>query len=140
MTERDPEARAVERYRHFIDISLRYADLDTLGHINNVAYLSFVETAGVNFLEQAGQAVDGDLGWVTARVELDYLAEARFPGAVRVGSRALEVGRTSCRMVHGLFKDGTVVATCRRVMVLMDRRAGRPAPIGEALRSNLLAL
>jgi len=140
MTERDPDARAAERYRHWVEISLRYADLDTLGHVNNVAYLSFVETAGVRFLEQAGQIVDGDLGWVTARVELDYLAEARFPGAVRVGSRATDVGRTSCRMTHGLFKDGQPVATCRRVMVLVDRRASRPAPIVEPLRGRLLSL
>ncbi|MCW5750127.1 MAG: acyl-CoA thioesterase [Alphaproteobacteria bacterium] len=135
-----PDLASPAAYRHWTECEIRYADLDTLGHVNNVASLVFCENAGVRFFTDAGQPVDADLGWMTVRVELEYRAQLHYPGSVRVGTLARKVGRSSCHTAHGLFHQGTCVGTCERIMVLVDRTANRSVAIPPDLRERLLQL
>lgn len=135
----EPDLSDPASFRHWTECEIRYADLDTLGHVNNVAFLVFCENAGVRFFTDAGQPVDSDLGWMTVKLELAYRAQMHYPGSVRVGTLAKKIGRSSCLTTHGLFHDGTCVATCERVMVLVDRTSNRSVAIPPDLRARLLA-
>ena len=139
MADLDLTDAATFRYwnRHVI----RFADLDPAGHVNNVAYAQYFESGRVAFWEDSGVAA-GTPGATTmiVRMTIDYRSQLAFPGEVRVGTRVLRLGNSSCRLGQGLFTDGDCVATSEAVNVLVDLASNRSTPIPEGLRDAILAL
>ncbi|PPJ25723.1 acyl-CoA thioesterase [Nocardia nova] len=126
----------LEMYPCRREISLVFADVDTLGHVNNVAIARFFEEGRV-VLNRAIAALvpDGEpLRTVLAHVEIDYLAEVRYPGAVQLGIGVGRIGRTSIGHEAGLFQNGSPVAVSRSVDV--NTVEGRPGAVAlsEAFR------
>ncbi|NJO67720.1 MAG: acyl-CoA thioesterase [Rhodospirillales bacterium] len=137
------EATDPASYAFFTREKVRFSDVDRYRHINNVAVATYCETGRVEFAEfvAPGSTSGEGAGWVIARLSVTFLAQANFPGDVVVGSRVEHVGRTSCRVGQGLFKDGVCFATAEAVLVWVDMDdGGRPAPLPEdlvkALRLN----
>lgn len=127
-------------YAFWLEERTRYADIDSLGHVNNVAYAVYFEGARVEFIRQHGLwSVDAPHGMVAARVEIDYLREIRYPSTVRVGVRCVRVGTSSFVLDGAAFVAGECVATCRSVQVRMDPLARRASPLPPADRERLAA-
>ena len=120
---------------------LRYGDMDAYGHVNNVAIAQFCEGGRVAF-ERCGdlQRENPVLGLSLAKVTIEFRAEAHFPGIVRVGTRILGFGRSSCRLVQGLFQDGRCIATSEAVSVCFDTVARKAVPYPEACKVRALKL
>ncbi len=126
-------------YRHWTDVTLRYSDQDPMGHVNNAAYLVYLEASRVMFLRQfldlGGESVDT----VLARITVDFLRETSFPGTLRIGARLLSLGRKSVTTGYGVFRDAQCLATSEAVNVFFDvatRSSTLPAP---AVRAALEA-
>lgn len=117
---------------------LRFADMDTLGHINNGAYGSLMETnrcrlfTSPDFAKQEGAVV------VLVRFEIDYLREMHWPGDVVVASGIERVGGASFRLRQAIFQDGSCRAIAIATGAMMDATTRRAAPIGDPLRASLL--
>ena len=120
---------------------LRYGDMDTNGHVNNVAIAQFCEGGRVAF-ERAGdlQRDNPILGLSLAKVTIEFRHEAHFPGIVRIGTRIVGFGRSSCRLVQGLFQDGRCIAVSEAVSVCFDTRARKAVPYPEGFRERALRL
>lgn len=107
------------------------ADIDQLGHVNNVSYLRFVQEAAERHWRAAAPAdVQAGYVWVCRRHEIDYLKPA-FEGdelAVRtwVGAPA---GATWERFTEIGRADGITLVTARTDWVLIDAASGRPRRI-----------
>ncbi|PPJ26597.1 acyl-CoA thioesterase [Nocardia nova] len=118
-------------------ISLIFADIDTIGHVNNVAIARFFEEGRVAAGRMIGELLSEPmpLRMVLAHVEIDYLAEVMYPGEVQVGTGVHRVGRTSIEFRAGLFQHGRPVAVSRSVDV--NTIEGRPgsAPLSERYRT-----
>ena len=127
-------------YAFFSRDTVRFSDVDRYRHINNVATATYCETGRVEFAEflwPGSTSGDGD-GWVIARLTVDFIAMAHYPGNVVIGSRVEHIGRTSCRLGQGVFKDGVCFATAEAVLVWVDiAGGGRPAPMPDALVEQL---
>ena len=128
-------------YAHWCDHVIRFADLDAVGHVNNLAFGQFFESGRVALFADAGIAVD-DPGLTTmiVRMTAEYRAQMSFPGAVRVGTRALRLGRSSCTLGQGLFQGDACTATSEAVVVVVDLANGRPTPIPDLVRARIDAL
>lgn len=128
-------------YRLWREETLRYGDMDTNGHVNNVAIAQFCEGGRVAF-ERAGdlQRENPVLGLSLAKVTIEFRAEAHFPGTVTVGTRILGFGRSSCRLVQGLFQNGRCIATSEAVSVCFDRAARRAVPYPDPFKARILAI
>jgi acyl-CoA thioester hydrolase len=122
--------------------TVRFSDIDRYRHINNVAVATYCETGRVEFAEKLwpGSTAGEHAGWVIAKLTVTFLAQAHYPGHVEIGSRIESVGRTSCVLGQGLFKDGVCFATGESVLVWLDLAdGGRPADFPPALRERLRA-
>ena len=120
---------------------IRFADLDPAGHVNNVAYAQYFESGRVAFWEDSGvAAATPGATTMIVRMTIDYRSQLAFPGEVRVGTRVLRLGNSSCRLGQGLFWDGDCVATSEAVNVLVDLASNRSTLIPEGLRDAILAL
>ena len=108
-------------FTHWTPVPIRFSDQDALGHVNNVAIAAYVEAGRTRLIHQfLLRDRYPDLDYALVRVEIDYLAEFHYPGAVDVGGRVERVGTKSFTTGYGLFVGESCVATSRSVNVFFD--------------------
>ena len=125
-------------------ISTRWMDNDVYGHVNNVVYYSFFDTAVNGYLIEAG-ALDIHAGTTIGLVvetQCHYFAPLAFPQAVEAGLRVAHLGRSSVRYQIGLFAAGEdrAAAAGHFVHVYVDRQTRRPTALPPALIQALTSL
>lgn len=99
-------------YPHHDVIQTRFADLDVLGHINNVAWAALFETARVRFFGQIIGSTPGRNRGLVANVEINYLAEGNFPGDMQMVHGIGTLGTRSWQAMGLALQDGVPMATC----------------------------
>ena len=127
----DAHRLKLESYPLTVTVPSRFRDLDTLGHLNNVAIGSFYEE-GRAALNRACFPPDmrrrHGMRMLIVDVHIQYLAEAFYPGDVIVGSGIGDIGRTSYRIDLALFQNETCAGVCETVLVNTDGDAVAPIP------------
>ncbi len=137
MTERaKPDPRA--SYRVFRPIPTRWADNDMYGHVNNVVYYAWFDTA-INALLIERGALDPSQGAIVGFVvetHCNYFTPLAFPQTVEVGLRVTHVGASSVRYEIGLFAQAADVASAQGhfVHVYVDRATQRPVALSPVLQ------
>lgn len=138
----DPTDRGI--YRHWTSEKIRFADLDTLGHLNNCAFAVFCESARVEVLTAArgGMKIggNGDIDWVIVNLNIDFRAQGHYPGTCEIGSRVVRIGTKSLTLGNGLFVGDTCIATATATVVMSDLKAGKAVPLPEDVRTYMTAL
>jgi acyl-CoA thioester hydrolase len=138
MTMRDVHR---SEFRHFISLTTRWMDNDIYGHVNNVHYYSYFDTAVNRFLIEQGvlDIHKGETVGFVVDTGCSYFSPLAFPDTVHVGLRVDRIGRSSVRYELGLFRNNEERASAagHLVHVYVDRHAGRSAPIPEAARRAL---
>jgi acyl-CoA thioester hydrolase len=122
-------------------IPTRWDDNDVYGHVNNVRYFAFFDTA-INawLIREGGLDIEhGDVIGLCAESHCAYTAAIAFPDAVEVGLRAGHIGTSSVRYELAVFKAGAEepAATGWFVHVFVDRASRRPVPFPPRLRDAL---
>jgi len=144
MSER-PAAEPRTAYPHFAGITTRWMDNDVFGHVNNVVYYSYFDTA-VNAYLIAQGALDIQKSPVIGLVvetQCRYFSPIAFPDRVTAGLRVAHIGRSSVRYEIGLFRadDPLAAAQGHFVHVYVERATNRPvAALPDALRAALAKL
>ncbi|MCH2241040.1 MAG: acyl-CoA thioesterase [Aquabacterium sp.] len=131
-------------YARFVAIPTRWMDNDVYGHVNNVVYYSFFDTAVNRTLIEAG-ALDIHAGAVIGLVtdtQCTYFAPLSFPQSVEAGLRVAHIGRSSVRYEVGLFAQGQEepAAQGHFVHVYVDRATRRPTELPAVLLHALQEL
>lgn len=137
-----PDLANPECFRHWTTEKIRFQDIDRLDHVNNVALAAYAESGRVEFLESLAPDMLYQRGapfWVIAQLNIRFLAQSRFPGRVRIGTRVLRTGNSSVTLGQGMFTDDTCIATAESVVVLVDPETGRGMELPEAVRGALAA-
>ncbi|MGZ9708533.1 acyl-CoA thioesterase [Pseudomonas sp. GNP013] len=131
-------------YAHFQPIITRWHDNDVYGHVNNVTYYSFFDTAVNTYLiEQGGLDIhDGEVVGFVVSSACDYFASIAFPERIDVGLRVGKLGNSSVQYEVAVFKAGEeeACAAGRFVHVFVDRASNRPVTIAQKLRDALQRL
>ncbi|MCW3149334.1 acyl-CoA thioesterase [Stutzerimonas stutzeri] len=131
-------------YKHFQAITTRWHDNDIYGHVNNVTYYSFFDTAVNGYLiEQGGLNIhDGEVVGFVVSSSCDYFASIAYPDVIEVGVRVARLGSSSVQYELAVFREGEheACAAGRFVHVFVERASNRPTPIPTRLRAALQAL
>jgi acyl-CoA thioester hydrolase len=137
-----PQPRSA--YRVFRSISTRWADNDVYGHVNNVVYYSWFDTAvNAHLIEQGVLDIHaGQIIGLVIETQCNYFAPLAFPQTVEAGIRVARLGSSSVRYEVGLFAQGEplTAAAGHFVHVYVDRESRRPVAVPEPLRRVLEAL
>jgi acyl-CoA thioester hydrolase len=125
-------------------LPVQWGDMDAFGHVNNVVYIRWFESARIDLLESLKSAVTmqpGGIGPILASIKCDYRRQLHFPDTVHIGSRCQRVGRSSADVEHAVFsqQQQQIVATGTSVLVVFDYNLNRPVRIPDDLRRELLA-
>jgi acyl-CoA thioester hydrolase len=119
---------------------VRFGDLDALGHVNNAVFLTYIESARVAFLFDAGAATSlEDMSIIVARIEIDFRVPVRFGGEVEIAVRATRFGDKSFDLEYVLRVGGQVVAEAKSVLVGYDYAKRETMTIPDEWREKLAA-
>ncbi len=132
----------MDGYKSVTEVAVRFSDTDAFGHVNNAAYLSYLESARIDYLRAILGAVKvEDLGVILARVEIDYRSPAFHHETMKVGCRVEGLGGASIRMGYRVEDkvSGRLVAEAKSVMVAYDYALGRPTRVREEWRRKMEA-
>jgi acyl-CoA thioester hydrolase len=136
MSRPKPTTRA--DYRYFQTITTRWQDNDAFGHVNNVVYYSWIDTAVNMFLIEQGilELGSSESIGVVAETSLRYLREIAYPDPITVGVRVERLGTSSVRYVSAVFRADEEEASAEGffVHVYVSSASRRPTPIPEAQR------
>jgi acyl-CoA thioester hydrolase len=142
--EAHPSTRSRADFPHFIAIPTRWMDNDVYGHVNNVTYYSYFDTAVNEHLIRFGGldfSNDSTVGLV-AETACTFRKSLSFPETIDVGLAVTTLGKSSVVYEIGLFRqdDDEPAALGRFVHVWVDRVSQRPVPIPERIRAALGSL
>jgi acyl-CoA thioester hydrolase len=143
MSERPPH-QTRSAYRYLTVISTRWMDNDVYGHVNNVQYYSFFDTAVNGYLIEQ-KVLDPETSPVIGLVvetQCSYFESLSFPEAVHAGVRVARIGTSSVRYEIGLFRaiGEHAVAQGHFVHVYVARATRRPVALPEELKIALMRL
>ena len=121
-----------------IPVHLRWGDMDIFKHINNVAYVGYLEDARVSLLANAGFSPDLDgFGQLVVRHEIDYLKPLSFqPEPIEMTVWIESLGNTSYVSAYSMHDGDIEYLRARTTMVCMDMDRGRPGRIPSELRET----
>ena len=141
MTEPGPRDLRRDQCDEVSSATLRWADNDMLGHLNNAVYLELFDSV-LNAWMQAETGIDENVAptlGVVAETSCRYYREVSFPVTVDVGVRANRLGRTSVLFEFGVFlpDDERIAAHGLWAQVYVDRESRRPVPMPDAVRTHL---
>jgi acyl-CoA thioester hydrolase len=128
-------------FGHRVDFVVRFADLDALGHLNNVAVVTMCETGRVEFTHDAGLRDGAAPGFVLASLHVDYRAQGFYRDELALGTRAGRIGRTSITLEQRLWRpaDDSTVAEATSVLVVVGEDRRTPAPVPDNWRERLIS-
>jgi acyl-CoA thioester hydrolase len=125
-------------YPHRATDTIRFADLDPQGHVNNAVFATYFETGRVAMFRNPDLGIGVPDGtYILVRAEIDFLRELRWPGTVEIGTALMEFGRSSFTVGQVIFNEGVCCATGRFTMVLIDRTTRRPQPLTDEVKARL---
>lgn len=130
----------MDGFKVVAEVPVRFSDTDGLGHVNNAVYLSYLESARVDYLREIlGAKKIEELGVIIARVEIDYKSPAFHHETMRVGCRVEEIGGSSIKMDYRIEdkETGRLVALAKSVLVAYDYALGRPARVSDEWRQKM---
>lgn len=142
MTESASTSR--NEFRRFQSITTRWADNDIYGHVNNVTYYAWFDSAVNRYLIEEG-GLDIHKGTEIAYVvnsSCDYFRPIAYPDQVEAALRVERLGNSSVVYNIGIFREGEQEACAlgRFVHVFVNRETDRPVQIPAGIRQALEAL
>jgi len=116
--------------------TVRFRDVDSLGHVNNAVFLTYLEEARIAFLLPLGAEISS---MILARVEIDFRAPLRMGDEIEIGVRPSNVGTKSFELEYEVRTPDAVAAEAKTVIVSFDYETGRSVEVPQAWREALAA-
>jgi acyl-CoA thioester hydrolase len=134
-----------ERGGHVEPITVRWADMDSMGHVNNAKYFTYCESARMSYfaaVHMYDHRQGEKHGPALAAAHLNFRQQVRYPAELAVIARVSEIGRSSFRMDYEIVYQGTEtlgqrVADGHGVIVWVDYGTGRSIPLPESLKEEI---
>ena len=133
----------LSEFKHIKHIPIRYDDLDTMGHVNNKAYLAFLEESRIDFHANIFGLEDMmQFSMVVAKIEINYMRPVLYGDNLYAYSKISNIGNTSFE-IYTLFvvKKGNdnyiKVSDAKVVLVNIDIKTGKSVSINEREKEKL---
>jgi len=120
-------------------IDTRWRDMDSLGHINHAAYLTYMESARVDVYIKMGYSgirKEMDESAILAGMTVEYLSQANHPSILDIGHRISRVGSKSFDFVSGVFLKGDDKPVCTALfkMVSFNYKLNQSIEVPETIK------
>ena len=124
----------LEKYKHKIELSVRYGDLDTMGHVNNKVYLSFLEESRIAYyVSVTGLKLKSlDFKSVVGNINISYKSPIFYGNKLEIYARCIKIGGKSFQLENTIVAineqgEKTIAAQSITTMVSFDGKTGKAA-------------
>jgi acyl-CoA thioester hydrolase len=125
-----------------ISLPVQWGDQDALGHVNNIVYFRWCESARIEYLGRLGLSAAGTgqaAGVIVAAIGCDFRSPVTFPDTVLVSACITRIGRSSMAMEHKIYSQAqqAVVAEATSTIVAFDHGTGASRPVADDVRAAI---
>jgi len=124
-----------------LNIKLDWSEMDLFGHINNVAYFKYVQSARVNYLESVGINTadpENKLSFAVAASSCNFKQPLYFPGEIVVKTKTDWIKNTSLQLTHLICNQkNQISAEAIDVIVLFDYATQKKVNIPDTVRQKI---
>lgn len=126
-------------YPNIYEQTVAWGDMDAFGHVNNVLYYRYIESARIAYLDQLN-IFKYTVGPVVASSSCQYLKPLFYPDQLKIATRIEEVRQSAFRMHYVLWSETqqAVVAKAEAVIVFVDHKTMQKAVIPADLRADII--
>jgi acyl-CoA thioester hydrolase len=139
-TEKTPAERLKE-YPIVFSIPVQWGDQDSFGHVNNVVYFKWCETARICYMNATGiweLYRNENIGPIMASIQCNFRQPVVFPDQIHIGAKVSKIGNSSFQMDHVVVSDALgVVADASSTLVIFDYKSGKPHRVPDSLREAI---
>ncbi len=124
-------------------IKTRWRDMDSLGHLNHTSYLSYLESARVDFyidLGYSGIRKEMNESTILASMEFYYFAQVSHPASLDLGQRISRVGTKSFDILSAIFKQEKIICSGNFKMVSYNYNKSKTIPVPNIIRNRCRSL
>jgi len=130
-------------------IPVLWGDMDGFGHVNNIIYLKWCETARIELFRKIwnykiGNMEEiiekGGIGPILANFNMDYRYPVKYPATIKITTSITHIGNSSIGIGHELFIDNNenkLVALANSVVVMVNYLSNTKAKINDSDREKL---
>ncbi|OTG96600.1 thioesterase [Acinetobacter sp. ANC 4654] len=118
--------------------SVAWGDMDAFGHVNNVLYYRYMESARIRYMDELN-IFQHDVYTVVASNQCKYIRPVFYPDQLKIGARVEEMRNSALRMSYLLWSEQqqAIVALGEAVMVCVDKENMLKLPIPEIIRQKV---
>ena len=145
MTNRQDLEVTNNNFKHIYKEKVRWGDCDMLGHVNNVLYLRYSESARIDYVQQITKVYmtpETKKGWILADIQCSFRKQVRYPNNLEITSGFVKIGNSSAVFDNAIYieNEAEPAFTSRAVVVWFDfelQSSNRiPDEIRERIRSQ----
>lgn len=125
-----------------VRFTVRFRDVDVLGHVNNAVYFTYMETARTEFwLQLFGSQNLMDLNFVVVHAECDFKSPAHFGDEIEVGIRTTSIGNSSFVWDYEIrnLKSGELFAAGKTIQVFYNHTTKQSSRVPDSVREKLIS-
>ena len=132
-----------KNFKHATPVEVRFGDLDSLSHVNNAKYLTYIESARIKYFKDLLNMGVGHsrLSVILAKATVDFKIPIVLNDQIEVFTRCSRMGTKSFDLEYALVKvneDQVVeVATAHTILVAYDYEAGQTIPLPDEWRQTM---
>lgn len=128
-------------YVHYVPITVKWGEMDSLGHVNNTVFYRYSEDGRIDYIHMIADGGDTQTsdGPILADLRCSFRQQLRFPADVEIGTRVKRIGRASFELEQCLFFTETedVIAVYDTVVVWFDFGAQTSMRVPETIRERI---
>ncbi len=129
-----PQIYTRDDFKFWTSIRTRWGDMDGLRHINHAAYLSYMESARLDFYHYLGYEYtrwDMEVSTILAGMKIDYFQQAEHPATFDIGQSITQVGNTSFDIATAVFIKGDLIPVVQGLFTLVafDYTSNKSIPV-----------
>ncbi|WP_342456494.1 acyl-CoA thioesterase [Herbaspirillum sp. WKF16] len=133
-----------QKLLHVSRQTIRWGDMDALGHVNNTVYFRFMEQCRIEWLEDAfGPTVAADQGPVIVNAHCNFRRQMKYPASISIEMFAGQMGRTSVETTY-VIRDAAdqqiIYADGGAKIVWVDFKKEKSTALPDSLRQLLTKL
>jgi len=134
----------MNEYSTRMELRIDWSEIDSIGHVNNLAIMKYVQTARVNYLEGIGMMplqTETGMSPVMASTSCQFKKQLHYPGKVVVCSMVDHIKNTSFQMRHRVFNEAQeIIAEAHDVLVMFDFNTNLKHPVPAVFRERIEAM
>jgi acyl-CoA thioester hydrolase len=129
----------MEGFRHIVPITVRFRDIDAMGHVNNAVFFTYLEAARVEYARSVILRTQShklpETGLILAKISCEFKKPIFYGQSVEVGTRVAEMRNSSFIVEQRIEADGQLAALAQAVVVRYDYEAGKSVRIPDEFRA-----